>query len=69
MKIWKLFVIEVSREEAKKMFPEIGDDLKLELIDDIPEGEQFLFINKENFLTFVVASMFRQQAKLKHLNC
>src|SRR5699024_418611 len=25
--------VEVSREEAKKMFAEIGDDLKLELID------------------------------------
>src|SRR5699024_6780995 len=30
---------EVSREEAKRLFTEIGDDLKLELIDDIPEGE------------------------------
>jgi len=32
--------IEVTREEAKNMFREIGDDLKLELIDAIPEGEQ-----------------------------
>jgi threonyl-tRNA synthetase len=32
--------IEVTKEEAKEMFQEIGDDLKLELIDDIPEGEQ-----------------------------
>ncbi len=30
---------EVSREEAKQMFREIGDELKLELIDAIPEGE------------------------------
>src|SRR5699024_10552969 len=30
---------EVPREKAKEMFKEIGDDLKLELIDDIPEGE------------------------------
>src|SRR5699024_5283211 len=30
---------EVSREEAKAMFREIGDELKIELIDDIPEGE------------------------------
>ncbi|SDN06111.1 threonine--tRNA ligase [Sediminibacillus halophilus] len=30
---------EVSREEAKEMFREIGDELKLELIDAIPEGE------------------------------
>lgn len=30
---------EVPREEAKQAFAEIGDDLKLELIDDIPEDE------------------------------
>ncbi|ARB38080.1 threonine--tRNA ligase [Bacillus subtilis] len=30
---------EVSREEAKARFAEIGDDLKLELLDAIPEGE------------------------------
>ncbi|WP_068674608.1 threonine--tRNA ligase [Oceanobacillus sp. Castelsardo] len=32
--------IEVSREEAKERFREISDELKLELIDAIPEGEQ-----------------------------
>src|SRR5699024_6789440 len=31
---------EVSREEAKRLFTDINDDLKLELIDAIPEGEQ-----------------------------
>ncbi|QHZ48005.1 threonine--tRNA ligase [Bacillus sp. NSP9.1] len=30
---------EVSREEAKERFAAIGDDLKLELLDAIPEGE------------------------------
>ncbi|KAA6454513.1 threonine--tRNA ligase [Bacillus atrophaeus] len=30
---------EVSREEAKARFAEIGDDLKLELLNAIPEGE------------------------------
>ncbi|MCY9094678.1 threonine--tRNA ligase [Bacillus inaquosorum] len=30
---------EVSREEAKARFAEIGDDLKLELLEAIPEGE------------------------------
>ncbi|MCY9278879.1 threonine--tRNA ligase [Bacillus haynesii] len=30
---------EVSREEARARFAEIGDDLKLELLDAIPEGE------------------------------
>lgn len=30
--------VDVSRDEAKERYREIGDDLKLELIDDIPEG-------------------------------
>ncbi len=30
---------EVSRDEAKAMFAEIGDNLKLELLDAIPEDE------------------------------
>jgi len=41
--------IEVSREEAKKMFTDIGDDLKLELIDDIPEGEQVTLYKQGEF--------------------
>src|SRR5690625_3391427 len=30
---------EVSREDTKQLFRDIGDDLKIELIDDIPEGD------------------------------
>jgi threonyl-tRNA synthetase len=30
---------EVSRSEAKKLFTELGEDFKVEHIDDIPEGE------------------------------
>ncbi|WP_164668410.1 threonine--tRNA ligase [Virgibacillus doumboii] len=41
--------IEVSREEAKNMFMEIGDDLKLELIDAIPEGEQVTIYKQGEF--------------------
>ncbi|WP_042146313.1 threonine--tRNA ligase [Paucisalibacillus sp. EB02] len=41
--------IEVSREEAKKMFSEIGDDLKLELIDAIPEEEQVTIYKQGEF--------------------
>src|SRR5690625_1792672 len=41
--------IEVTREEAKEMFREIGDDLKLELIDDIPEGEQITIYKQGEF--------------------
>jgi threonyl-tRNA synthetase len=41
--------IEVSREEAKRMFSEIGDDLKLELIDAIPENEQVSIYEQGEF--------------------
>lgn len=41
--------IEVSREEAKEKFREIGDDLKLELIDDIPDGEQVTIYRQGEF--------------------
>ena len=41
--------IEVSREEAKRMFQEIDDDLKLELIDAIPEDEQVTIYQQGEF--------------------
>lgn len=41
--------LEVSREKAKEMFKEIGDDLKLELIDDIPENEQVTIYKQGEF--------------------
>jgi len=41
--------VEVSREEAKKMFRDIGDDLKLELIDDIPENESITIYKQGEF--------------------
>ncbi|WP_373893025.1 threonine--tRNA ligase [Virgibacillus natechei] len=41
--------IEVTREKAKEMFREIGDDLKLELIDAIPEGEQVTIYQQGEF--------------------
>ncbi len=41
--------VEVTREEAKEMFREIGDDLKLELIDAIPEAEQVTIYRQGEF--------------------
>ncbi|MFD1362222.1 threonine--tRNA ligase [Lentibacillus salinarum] len=41
--------VDVSRHEAKEMFREIGDDLKLELINDIPEGEQVTIYKQGEF--------------------
>ncbi|GGD16625.1 threonine--tRNA ligase [Pontibacillus salipaludis] len=41
--------LEVSREEAKEMYREIGDELKLELIDDIPEGESVTIYKQGEF--------------------
>ncbi|MFZ3576337.1 threonine--tRNA ligase [Virgibacillus sp. DJP39] len=41
--------VEVSREEAKQMFKDIGDELKLELIDAIPEKEQVTIYKQGEF--------------------
>src|SRR5699024_11064991 len=40
---------EVSREEAINMFKDIGDDLKIELIADIPEDEQVTIYKQGEF--------------------
>ena len=40
---------EVSREEAKSMFRDIGDELKIELIDDIPEGDPITIYSQGEF--------------------
>ncbi|MFD2761794.1 threonine--tRNA ligase [Lentibacillus juripiscarius] len=41
--------VEVSRNAAREMFREIGDDLKLELIDAIPEDEQVTIYRQGEF--------------------
>ncbi|MGE6625624.1 threonine--tRNA ligase [Bacillus pumilus] len=41
--------IEVSREEAKKRFEAIGDQLKLELLEAIPEGEAVTIYEQGDF--------------------
>lgn len=41
--------VEVSREEAKARFAAIGDNLKLELIDAIPEDEQVTIYEQGEF--------------------
>src|SRR5699024_419399 len=40
---------EVTRAEAKQMFAHIGDNLKIELIDDIPEGETVTIYRQGEF--------------------
>lgn len=42
--------IEVSREEAKQRFEEIGDEYKLELIDAIPEDQQVTLYEQGEFV-------------------
>ncbi len=41
--------VEVSREEAKQRYKEIGDDLKLELIEDIPKGQPISIYEQGEF--------------------
>ncbi|QAS53979.1 threonine--tRNA ligase [Halobacillus litoralis] len=57
--------IELSREEAKEKFKEIGDDLKLELIDDIPEGEQVTIYKQGEFFDLCRGVHVPQTSKIK----
>ncbi|MCP8617077.1 threonine--tRNA ligase [Salirhabdus salicampi] len=40
---------EVTRDEAKRIYHDVGDDLKLELIDDIPEGDSITLYKQGEF--------------------
>lgn len=56
---------EVSRDEAKRMFRKIGDDLKLELIDDIPEGEPISIYKQGEFFDLCRGVHVPQTSKIK----
>ncbi|MEI3614904.1 threonine--tRNA ligase [Pseudogracilibacillus sp. SO30301A] len=56
---------ELSREEAKEMFREIGDDLKLELVDDIPEGETISIYKQGEFFDLCRGVHVPQTSKIK----
>ncbi len=42
--------IETSREEARQMLQEAGEDFKLELLEEIPEGETISFYRDGDFI-------------------
>ncbi|HLS66071.1 MAG TPA: threonine--tRNA ligase [Pseudogracilibacillus sp.] len=55
----------VSREEAKEIFTEIGDDLKVELIDDIPESEEISLYYQGEFFDLCRGVHVPQTSKIK----
>ncbi|WP_158736624.1 threonine--tRNA ligase [Alteribacillus sp. YIM 98480] len=56
---------EVSREKAKEIYREIGDDLKIELIDDIPEGETLTIYEQGEFFDLCRGVHVPSTSKLK----
>ena len=42
--------IEVTREEAERILKEMKEDFKLELLEEIPEGEKISFYRQGNFI-------------------
>src|SRR5690625_7757500 len=63
--------IEVSRDEAINMFKDIGDDLKIELIADIPDDEQVTIYKQGEFFDLCRAVQVPQPSKInefKYLN-
>jgi len=56
---------EVSREEAKEMFRDIGDELKVELIDDIPDDETVTIYRQGEFFDLCRGVHVPQTSKIK----
>ncbi|RSL32982.1 threonine--tRNA ligase [Salibacterium salarium] len=56
---------EVSREKAKEIYENAGDDLKLELIEDIPEGETLTIYEQGEFFDLCRGVHVPNTAKLK----
>ncbi|UOQ86253.1 threonine--tRNA ligase [Gracilibacillus salinarum] len=56
---------EVTREEAKAIYEEIGDDLKLELLEAIPEGETVTLYEQGEFFDLCRGVHVPQTSKLK----
>lgn len=56
---------EVTRNEAKTIFEEIGDDLKLELLDAIPEGETVTLYEQGEFFDLCRGVHVPQTSKIK----
>lgn len=56
---------DVSREEAIRRFEEIGDNLKLELIDAIPEGEQVSIYKQGEFFDLCRGTHVPSTSKIK----
>ncbi|WP_416151460.1 threonine--tRNA ligase [Salipaludibacillus sp. HK11] len=57
--------VEVTREEAISRFKEIGDDLKLELLEDIPEGDKISIYEQGEFFDLCRGVHVPQTSKLK----
>lgn len=56
---------EVSREEAIKLYEDIGDNLKIELINDIPEGEPITIYRQGEFFDLCRGPHVPQTSKIK----
>ncbi|QNG60986.1 threonine--tRNA ligase [Bacillus sp. PAMC26568] len=56
---------EATREEAKAIYEEIGDDLKLELLDAIPEGEKVTIYEQGDFFDLCRGIHVPSTGKLK----
>ncbi|WP_096189678.1 threonine--tRNA ligase [Evansella halocellulosilytica] len=57
--------IEVSREEAVRRYEEIGDELKLELLEDIPEGDTISIYEQGEFFDLCRGVHIPSTSKIK----
>lgn len=59
----------VSREEAIRIYEEIGDHLKLEIIRDLPEDATITIYEQGEFFDLCRGRICRRLGRSKHSNC
>ena len=71
----KIERVEVSREEAAKLFQEIDDSLKLEILEAIPSGESVTLYKQGEFvdlcrvITFTIYRLFESISINSRFRC
>ena len=70
----KIERVEVSREEAAKLFQEMNDRLKLELLEAIPSGESVTLYKQGEFVdlcrgTFTINRLFESISINSRFRC
>ncbi|MCS7201568.1 MAG: threonine--tRNA ligase [Dictyoglomus sp.] len=58
--------IELSKDEAKKLLKDLGEDFKIELLEEIPESEPITFYKQGNFIDLCKGPHLPSTGRIKY---